>query len=304
MSQSYENRVVIAFLVIVMICFDGLLVRFLAPLYAPKESETSTLSTVAPLSTDHDENEISKSSSLITLENMVSSMEELLLYLQRERKKQGRKATFLQIGANDGVTFDQLYPTLQNQKEDWIGLLVEPQPILYSQLVLLHTDAKDWSFYQGVVTDTCQNGTVIFCETSTPGVGDWRTQGQVNGLKPKATCEHTPGMVEVTRPCVSSYQELLKKANADFSEAVYNKKKHTWTVDIVQIDAEGHDFDLIQMLTPDIRFTCINFETQHMGGPERHDATIEKLGLLMNTTESMITFIRTPMDTLACRVKK
>lgn len=299
MRQSCGNRAAITFILIVMICLDGLL-RMTA-LYALTENEPSSNFSMGPLC--HNDNK-NRASSLIVFESMVPNLEEALLYLQRERKQQGRKATFLQIGANDGVTFDQLYPTLQNQKEDWMGLMVEPQPILFSKLVLLHSDAKDWSFYQGVVTDTCQNGTVAFCETSTPGVGDWKTQGQVNGIKEKGICEHIPGMVYVNRPCVSSFEELVKKGNGEFADAVHNKHSHTWTVDLIQIDAEGKDYDLIQMLTPNIRFTCINFEKSHMGAPERHEATIQKLGQLMNDTESVIEYTRKGQDTLACRIKK
>ncbi len=243
---------------------------------------------------------------LIILDSMVSTISDALFEFQSQRKRQGRKATFLQIGANDGVTYDQLYPTLQHQKSDWIGLMVEPQPILYSKLVVLHADARDWSFYQGVVIPSCQNGTIVFCETSTPGQGNFKTQGQLNGVKSQDECEKHPGMVQVPRPCAASYDHLLEKGNAAFAAATHHSDSH-WVLDVLQIDTEGKDFDLIQMISSELLFTCINFEHTFMGSPERRPAyntTMEKLSTVMNDEQSKMEYIRGKGDTLACRVRK
>jgi hypothetical protein len=241
----------------------------------------------------------------IVLDSMVPKIRDALLEFQRQRRNQGRKATFLQIGANDGVTYDQLYPTLHSQKSDWLGLMVEPQPILYSQLVLLHADARGWSFYQGVVIPSCQNGTITFCETTTPGQGNFTTQGQLNGIKSQDDCKKHPGMVQVPRPCVANYNDLLEKGSAAFANATFHSNR--WVVDVLQIDTEGKDYDLIQMIPPDLFFTCINFEHTYMGHPAKrpdYNATMEKLFTVMDNPESKMEYIRGSGDTLACRVKR
>jgi hypothetical protein len=108
-------------------------------------------------------------------------------WIVRARKANGQRATFVQIGANDGKTLDRLYPQFQTtlQKQNWIGLQVEPQPQLYGALAVLHADAPDWSFYLGAVDkpEVSQQGRISFCETKTPGQGDWTTQGSITLLE-------------------------------------------------------------------------------------------------------------------------
>jgi hypothetical protein len=228
------------------------------------------------------------------------TMKALLNHLQQIRQSHGRPATFVQIGANNGKMNDPLYPTIMQNKSAWVGFLVEPQPILYSELVLLHADAPhSWSFYQGVLSDTCENssGVITFCETKTPGQGNFRTQGQLNGVRNNCKEED---MVLTSRPCLSSYRDLLEHGSQAFHEATRNGN-HPYWVDILQIDTEGKDFDLIQMIDPAVlQFTCINFEHTYMDiqHSPRYNQTLTHLETIMGSFEFMK---HSAGDTLACR---
>ena len=46
--------------------------------------------------------------------------------------RQGRPITFIQVGANDGIRFDNLYYTVTNQS--WSGLVIEPLTKHFSKL--------------------------------------------------------------------------------------------------------------------------------------------------------------------------
>jgi hypothetical protein len=104
--------------------------------------------------------------------------------IRKARHAKNQRAAFVQIGANDGIFGDPLYEPMKPFKDSWFGRLVEPQPELYEKLVNLHQDS-DWTFFNGVFAPDCgTNGTIPFCETTTPGHGGWETQGQTNSGRP------------------------------------------------------------------------------------------------------------------------
>ena len=179
------------------------------------------------------------------------------------------KATFLQIGANDGQRNDQLYPEMKDEKNHWIGLMVEPQPIRYSKLALLHADvANEWSFYQGVVVGSCtEKGYVSFCETNTPGEGNYRTQRRISGVcDPETT-------VQVDRPCVKSFKDLLDRGSPAFHQKTTQPNGMHY-VDLLAIDAEGKDDEVIAMLDSNvIMATCLIFEHKHIKRKDEADGT-------------------------------
>lgn len=220
-----------------------------------------------------------------------------LILNQRNRTR----ATFVQIGANDGQMFDELYPHTKRNKSRWIGLQVEPQPNLYSALAVLHADAPDWAFYHGALATqaVCQNGTVPFCETKTPGKGDWLTQGQLNSVD-LIKC-YLETMQMRLRPCVTSFDDLIGKhaspvflQHALVDESATSSKEYL--VDFLMIDVEGKDYDVLQLIDWDIMYPqCIHYEYKHL----KENAT--KAKDLMH--EKGYTVVETSMDVLACLVE-
>jgi hypothetical protein len=143
-----------------------------------------TLDALQPVENSH----LTPNDHLLPFHSMPSDVSAALELLQKARDRKDQRATFVQIGANDGVFGDPLYEPMKPFKDRWIGLLVEPQPELCKKFVILHQDS-DWTFFNGVFTPDCgPNGTIPFCETSTPGEGGWESQGQTNSLD-LAQCE-------------------------------------------------------------------------------------------------------------------
>lgn len=250
------------------------------------------------------------------LSKMPSDVKEAVKIIAELRKQQGSRATFVQIGANDGVKNDLLFPVMKDNKTEWIGLLVEPQAVLFSSLQVLHADAGDWSFYNGVMDngESCHtSGTVGFCETITPGKGGWRTQGQINQLvgedpdgQARAFECDTKRMHMVIHSCVSSWYELIyKHAGPIFHQYSMARKELSanqpffFNVDLVQIDTEGNDYHLVKMMDTqqELRPTCINWENRWIKPDERKQELEEHLHSRGYTTTSG------PEDTLACLVQ-
>jgi hypothetical protein len=249
------------------------------------------------------------------LETMPQSLAAALRTLVEQRLARHERVTLVQVGANDGVTNDPLYKELVTKADtfakssggtvrtDWrpyfMALQIEPQPQLFQQLYTINSPS-DWYYYNGVVVapptkdpmtnatvPQCLNGTIAFCETKSPGVGDWKTQGQVNSVtttkctnRRKALHQH---MTIVHRRCVSSWTDLLNAAavtaavtatttsgtatGSDGDGAGTLEEKQTLfhdALDFLQVDTEGHDLAILQMVleqtAPSLRPLCIHYE--------------------------------------------
>ena len=225
------------------------------------------------------------------------------------RTANNQRPSFLQIGANDGEMFDPLYPHFQTteKKAHWLGLQAEPQPNLYGALNVLHADAPDWAFYPGAVAspEYCINGTINFCETKTPGVGEWDTQGQVNQITDNCDV-FSATMHHKRRPCVSSLDDLIFRhatpvyldyvMNATTGGGAHNTQR-SYNVDHLQIDVEGKDYDILKLIDWNQLYPlCIHFERAHLGANEKHAQDL--------LTKMGYSLVENAMDTLACLVAR
>jgi hypothetical protein len=129
---------------------------------------------------------------------------------------------------------------------------------------------------------------IEFCETKTPGVGSWDTQGQLNTITLAACGGNNPKMHIVKRPCLPSFEILvMEQASPEFkrrttkclpkdpsetssSDKNNEEKQCTFHVDLVQIDVEGYDLDVIQLIDFDhMTPQCIHYESFHLGVKEQ-----------------------------------
>jgi len=212
---------------------------------------------------------------------MPASFQEAASWIVSARKERSETATLVQIGANDGQTNDPFYglygeSRMDEWHSDWTALLVEPQPELNSRAATFHAPAATlesspaWRFYNGAVAgpDRCRNGTIEFCETRTPGIGDWRTQG-LTSTADAARCKGKAHMHMqlMKRPCVSSFSELLEHASPRFRDVAFNEHLHSYNLDFLLIDTEytgGADFSILLLIDWNVlRPHCIRYE-QHV----------------------------------------
>ena len=74
------------------------------------------------------------------------------------------KTSFIQIGANDGITNDPLRQYIA--KGDFLGIMVEPTRALFTQLSGLYANRPGICMYQGAfaANGRCKDGNIVFYE--------------------------------------------------------------------------------------------------------------------------------------------
>lgn len=161
---------------------------------------------------------------------------------------------FIQIGANDGVTFDPIHHLIK--KNDWAGILIEPNIECYELLQQAYKDNTKLIYEMIAIADT--DGVI-------PLYHNYTTLHQTLDITHAKYMFQTESPKYTSVPC-STLTSLFKKHNV-------NK------LNLLQIDVEGYDCYILQkfpfdLLLPDV----IRFE--HIHTP--HDLLQDTINLLKN----------------------
>jgi FkbM family methyltransferase len=183
---------------------------------------------------------------------------DVLDLIVRDYKQQVPDPFLVQIGANDGKTADPITDLIQ--KYHLQGVLVEPQPNIFRQLVENYRDNPQLAFENSLIT--AQDGTgqlYIIRETQEVELPTWCYQiaslDRQTMLRLLAEQKHNANLPEqiaslieeVSLPALS-FSSLLKKHKID-------------KVDILVIDTMGYDFEIIKMIPFEmVQPAIINFE--------------------------------------------
>jgi FkbM family methyltransferase len=172
---------------------------------------------------------------------------------------------FVQIGACDGRMDDPLY--------GWVnayglrGLLVEPQPGLYSQLLETYRDAKGLEFRQVAVGERQEKRT-LYTVAAGPGVPRWAAM-----------------LASFERDVLLSHREFLPEIHELLQEEEVQSvtlndllaEAPTDHIDLLQIDVEGYDAELIRILDLErFRPSIVRFEHEHLSRTQ-HEESVARL---------------------------
>lgn len=163
----------------------------------------------------------------------IETIDLLELAVRELMARRGPVLTFVQIGANDGITGDPIREFIL--RHSWKGILVEPQPAVFEQLRKNYADQPQLCFEQCAIATS--SGSAKFYTVREQG-GD--------GV-------YASTLASFDRSLVEQYGK--KRRNATVEEISVPTltpadllKKHGFTVfDLLQIDAEGYDFELLKM---------------------------------------------------------
>ncbi len=172
--------------------------------------------------------------------------------LQRKISRGGKAGDFfvVQIGAHDGVHYDPVRSYIE--KHHWRGLLVEPQPEIFKRLVANYAHEPQLAFENAAVAHL--NGTAtLYTFKKTHDLPDHAT---MLASFYKAALEHNGhnyrGEIEELKVPTYDLNTLLTKHGIS-------------QVDLLQIDAEGYDFEIIKLLENcPIKPEAIHFESAFM----------------------------------------
>ena len=145
----------------------------------------------------------------------------------------GKVGTFLDIGANDGITFSNTYALAAI---GWRGVLVEPSPRAIHALAQTHGWNGNMRIFAAAITTT--DGPITLHE------GSDTLLSSLDADQGKVWKAHTFAPITVEGITFATLLERTKRSAFDF----------------VNIDAEGHDLDILRQMDLDalvVQMLCI-----------------------------------------------
>lgn len=182
---------------------------------------------------------------------------------------------FVQIGAFDGRSGDPIYEHVR--RHGWRGVLVEPQPYYFGQLKAAYEHVPGLLLRNVAISR--QRGTrPIYKVKDRPGLPFWAPQ--LASFNRSLVQAHFPDLDldETWVECIT-LDDLLIEADSDH-------------IDLIQIDVEGYDAQIIELLDLDRwKPAIVNFEHKHLS-PADYATALDKLiahgyRLTANTTDTL-----------------
>lgn len=177
-------------------------------------------------------------------------------YIKKYLNKVGKKSDFffIQVGAHDGVMCDPIHEFIVNHK--WSGILVEPVPEYFELLKKNYKDSDNLKFEQLAISSKSSDSLKIYYlernKESEAEIEDW-----VFGLSGF-------NMVNSDVWKNSKYGKECEVSVVTIAELV---NRHTIShIDLLQIDAEGYDYEVIKGINfKKNRPSIINYEHKNLG---------------------------------------
>lgn len=158
--------------------------------------------------------------------------------LLERMKSAGDKFRFVQIGANDGVSFDSLYRHITEHR--CRGLVIEPVVDYFEELKLNYSAHPQVTTLRVAIHATAKEIDIHRVDPGAEGFAFGRKG--VASFDPdhhKKSATKTSDMVVEKVPCIS-WSELLDQ-------------QQITRLDYLQIDTEGYDFEILKMVVDEFR---------------------------------------------------
>ncbi|MHC5020579.1 MAG: FkbM family methyltransferase [Planctomycetota bacterium] len=175
---------------------------------------------------------------------------------------------FVKVGAHDGVSGDPVSDLLLADQR-WAGLLVEPVPYCVERLRTNFNDAARFTIVEAAVGAAPGRAPFYYVDhaakDSLPDLPDW--YDQLGAMERGHIAAQLDGALEPfireREVEVVTLAQLLERHDLDH-------------IDLLHIDAEGHDFEVLKTLDLDARPPrLILLEQKHLGAADR--AALESL---------------------------
>lgn len=157
------------------------------------------------------------------------------------------KLKFLQIGAMDGVSHDELNSYIQCF--DWEGVLVEPLPDMFDKLISNYDQKYGLQFECSAITETDGETEIHRVPPGTENAPEW-----ADGCSTLVPEKHIDYLVPM----------MVKEKIKTMTLKSLVEKYHLQDVNFVQIDTEGYDFKIFMQMDGLINPELIKVEIAHV----------------------------------------
>lgn len=165
----------------------------------------------------------------------------------------GRDVVFIEVGANDGVTANKLWPFVAHQ--GWTGLSIEPVPHVFAQLAANYAPHPQVTVLNMAVSDT--SGVLPFYQVENEAAGSY---SMLSSFDRPTIAKHANVFPDIERHIRQIEVQTAPLAALCQDHALAE-------LDVLVVDAESHDDIIINTLDFDrYRPAVINFEHRHLPG--------------------------------------
>ena len=142
----------------------------------------------------------------------------------------------LQVGANDGISNDPIYPFVQRYK--WKGLLLEPLPDVFKRLQQTYQSKEGVILCNAAMAD--RDGVMPFYRIAPePDVPDWCDR--VGSFSRETVLSHKHRF-----PAIENY--ITEQPIDTYSFNTLVNSRGIDKIDVVMIDAEGYDHEILKQI--------------------------------------------------------
>jgi FkbM family methyltransferase len=178
----------------------------------------------------------------------------------------GAELFFLQIGAFDGRSGDQLHEWITRYR--WPGILVEPHPTYFRALQETYRDRPDLTLRNVAISEAPGTNTLYCVRDGVAEAPHWAPQAA------SFDREHT--LASIRRWHSGPGDELIEEIPVHCVPLpeVLTGVAH---LDLLQVDVEGYDAEIIRMFDFDAHTpSIVRFESIHLSQHD-HDAAVRRL---------------------------
>lgn len=173
-------------------------------------------------------------------------------------------ATFVQIGANDGLALDPLRAQVERRR--WHGIMVEPVPYVFKRLEERYGGHPRVRLEQAAIADRA--GLLPFYHLREASEEDevWHWYHALGSFRREVVLRHKSlipdiedRLVETKVPCIT-FGELCERGGLTH-------------LDLLQMDTEGYDYQILRTIDLDVwRPRLIVYEHHHLSPAEQRAA--------------------------------
>jgi FkbM family methyltransferase len=151
-------------------------------------------------------------------------------------------AVFVQVGANDGVGHDLLIDEVESRR--WRGVLVEPVPYVFERLQANHGANPRLELDNVAIADVDGSRELYYLDAAEPGapLPDW--YDKLGSFNRDVIAKHAPAIPDFDR-------RLRAEPVRCVTFETLCRTHGLTSVDLVQIDTEGYDFEIIKLIDLD-----------------------------------------------------